>query len=94
MEDKTLDAKIGVEKGLLPEGGTNGLAEKIELSASIPSPYVLTIGEVTTEHDGETGTIRVQTSQQIIDPTSQPPSPSVPAVKFTAEPSEDGFRHP
>ncbi|HXB93560.1 MAG TPA: hypothetical protein VNU70_00335, partial [Puia sp.] len=26
VEDKTLDAKIGIGKGLLPEGGTNGLA--------------------------------------------------------------------
>ena len=66
MEDKTLDAKIGIEKGLLPEGGSNGLVSRIELSASIPSPYVLTIGDVTTEHDGTTGSIRVNTSQQVL----------------------------
>src|SRR5579863_2370001 len=39
MEDKTVDAKIGIEKGLLPEGGANGIASRIELEASIPSPY-------------------------------------------------------
>src|ERR1700735_3503022 len=63
--DKNLDAKVVIDKGLLPEGGTNGLKEKIELSTSIPSPYVLTIGEVTTEHDGSTGTIHVHTSQLV-----------------------------
>ncbi|HEV3414045.1 MAG TPA: MG2 domain-containing protein [Puia sp.] len=91
MEDKTLDAKIGIEKGLLPEGGTNGLATRIELNAAIPSPYILTIGEVTTEHDGTTGSIRVSTSQQIF-PTNLAAAISFsPAVKFTAEPTETGI---
>ncbi len=91
MEDKTLDAKIGIEKGLLPEGGTNGLAARIELDASIPSPYILTIGEVTTEHDGTTGSIRVSTSQQIIPANLAAALSFSPAVKFTAEPTETGF---
>ena len=91
MEDKTLSAKIAVDKGLLPDGGTNGLKEKIELSSSIPSPFVLTVGEVTTEHDGETGTIHVQTSQQVMASGLAAAIAFSPAVKFTAEPSEDGF---
>ena len=77
MEDKTLAAKIAIDKGLLPEGGTNGLATPLQLDASIPSPYVLTIGDVNTEHDGETGSIRVSTSQQIIPANlTGMPSPS------------------
>ena len=91
MEDKTLDAKITVDKGLLPDGGANGLKDKIELSAAIPSPYVLTVGEVTTEHDGETGTIKVQTSQQVLASGLQAAISISPAIKFTAEPSDDGF---
>ena len=91
MEDKTLDAKIGIEKGLLPEGGTNGLAARIELNASIPSPYVLTIGDVTTEHDGTTGSIRVNTSQQIFPANLAAAISFSPAIKFTAEPTETGF---
>jgi uncharacterized protein YfaS (alpha-2-macroglobulin family) len=91
MEDKTLSAKIAIGKGLLPDGGTNGLKEKIELSSSIPSPFVLTVGEVTTEHDGETGSIHVQTSQQVIPAGLLSAITFSPAVKFTAEPSEDGF---
>ncbi|HUB60801.1 MAG TPA: MG2 domain-containing protein, partial [Puia sp.] len=91
MEDKTLDAKIGIEKGLLPEGGANGLAARIELDASIPSPYVLTIGDVTTEHDGTTGSIRVNTSQQIVPAGLAAAISFNPAIKFTAEPTETGF---
>jgi alpha-2-macroglobulin len=91
MEDKTLDAKIGIEKGLLPEGGTNGLPDRIELNTSIPSPYVLTIGDVTTEHDGTTGSIRVSTSQQIIPANLAAALSLSPAIKFTAEPTETGF---
>jgi alpha-2-macroglobulin len=69
MEDKTLDAKISVDKGLVPEGGTNGLKEKLIASSTIPSPFVLTVNEVTTEHDGESGTIKVLTSQQVVAAT-------------------------
>ena len=90
-EDKTVDAKIGIDKGLLPEGGTNGLATRLELNVSIPSPYVLTIGEVNTEHDGTTGTIRVATSQQIVAANLAAALSFSPAIKFTAEPSETGF---
>jgi uncharacterized protein YfaS (alpha-2-macroglobulin family) len=91
MEDKTLDARIGIEKGLLPEGGTNGLATRIELNASIPSPYVLTIGDVTTEHDGTTGSIRVNTSQQVLPANLAGAISFSPSIKFTAEPTETGF---
>ena len=65
LEDKTLDAKISIDKGLLPQGGTNGLKEKIEMTSPIPSPFVLTVNDATTDHDGETGSIHVQTSQQV-----------------------------
>jgi uncharacterized protein YfaS (alpha-2-macroglobulin family) len=91
MEDKTLEAKITVDKGLLPEGGTNSLKEKIQLSSSIPSPFVLTVGEVTTDHDGTTGTIHVQTSQQVTASGLAAAIGFSPAIKFTAEPSDDGF---
>jgi uncharacterized protein YfaS (alpha-2-macroglobulin family) len=91
MEDKTLDAKISIDKGLLPEGGTNGLKDKIEMTSGIPSPFVLTINDVTTEHDGETGTIHVLTSQQLVAGTLAANVSFTPAVKFTVEPADDGF---
>ena len=91
MEDKTLDAKVLVAKGLLPDGGTNGLKEDIALSTSIPSPYVLTIGEVRTEHDGSTGTIIVQTSQVVNETGLASAISFSPAVKFSVVATEDGF---
>jgi alpha-2-macroglobulin len=91
MEDKTLEAKISVDKGLVPEGGVNGSKEKIEALSSISSPFILQINEVTTDHDGETGTIKVLTSQQIVPANIASYITMDPAVKFTVEPAEDGF---
>ncbi|HEY4336048.1 MAG TPA: MG2 domain-containing protein [Puia sp.] len=91
MQDKTLDIKLIVDKGLLPEGGTNGLKEKLETTAPVPSPYVLAIGEVTTDHDGSTGSIHVQTSQQMLEGGLAAAISLNPAVKFTTIATEDGF---
>ncbi len=66
MEDKNYDAKIIIDKGLLPQGGTNGSKDRTETQTVIPSPFELHVNEVTTEHDGETGTLRVSTSQQVV----------------------------
>jgi len=91
MEDKTLPAKITIDKGLLPDGGTNGLAAPLDLTTSIPSPYVLTIGDVTTDHDGTTGSIRVSTSQQLVAANLASAIKFDPAVKFTAQATETGL---
>ena len=91
MEDKTLDAKVSIDKGLVPEGGGNGLKDRIEMQSSIPSPFVLSINEVTTEHDGTTGTIKIKTSQQVVAGTLAVNITLNPAVKFTVEPADDGF---
>jgi uncharacterized protein YfaS (alpha-2-macroglobulin family) len=91
MEDKTLDATISIDRGLVPEGGTNGLKDKLESKSTIPSPFVLQINDVSTEHDGETGTIKVLTSQQVVAAGLASFIRLDPAVKFTAEPAEDGF---
>jgi len=89
--DKDFDIKLTVDAGLFPEGGTNGLKEKIESSSVIPSPYVLAIGEVTTDHDGSTGTIHVRTSQQLMDQGLASAITLNPAIKFTATATDDGF---
>ncbi len=64
-EDKDLDAKIIVEKGLKPERGNTATVETINSSMTISSPYVLTIQNVESEHDGTDGVVRVTTSQQL-----------------------------
>lgn len=91
MEDKNKEAVISIDKGLVPEGGTNGLKEKLENKSTIPSPFVLQINDVNTEHDGTTGTIKVLTSQQVVAANLASFIKLDPAIKFTVEPSESGF---
>src|SRR5450432_1643352 len=91
MEDKNYDAKITIDKGLIPQGGANGSKDVTESQTVIPSPFVLRINEVTTEHDGETGSLKVSTSQQVVPEELASYVKLDPAVKFTVEPSEDGF---
>ncbi|HEY4209373.1 MAG TPA: MG2 domain-containing protein, partial [Puia sp.] len=91
MEDKDKEATISIDKGLAPEGGTTGLKEKLETKSVIPSPYVLQINDVTTGHDGETGTIKVNTSQQVVAGNLASFVKLDPAVKFTVETADDGF---
>ncbi|MBN9386077.1 MAG: alpha-2-macroglobulin family protein [Chitinophagaceae bacterium] len=91
MEDKNKEAVISIDKGLVPEGGVNGLKEKLESKSTIPSPFVLQINDVNTEHDGTTGTIKVLTSQQVVAANLASFIKLDPAVKFTVEPSENGF---
>ena len=54
-EDKDIDAKVSIEKGLKPEKGNTSTADAITSSLTIPSPYVLTIQNVESEHDGMEG---------------------------------------
>ncbi|HTE09627.1 MAG TPA: MG2 domain-containing protein, partial [Chitinophagaceae bacterium] len=90
-EDRDYDIKISLDKGLVPEGGTNATKEKTETKALIPSPFTLTINEANAEHDGTTGTITVRTSQQLAAGSLAPFIKFEPAIKFTAEITDDGF---
>jgi len=68
-EDRDYDIKISLDKGLIPQGGTNATKEKADIKALIPSPFNLTINDVNSEHDGTTGTLTVRTSQQVAQKT-------------------------
>lgn len=90
-EDKNYDAKITIDKGLKPEDGSNATADALSSSLSIPSPYVLTIQNVESEHDGTDGVITVTTSQQL---TGEGLSAFVkfdPQIKYTTELTDNGF---
>jgi uncharacterized protein YfaS (alpha-2-macroglobulin family) len=90
-EDKDLEAKVTLDKGLVPDGGVNGTKEAIENKVFIPSPYNLTINDVHAEHDGLTGTVYVRTSQQVLMENVASLIHFSPAVKFSVEQTEDGF---
>jgi alpha-2-macroglobulin len=91
VEDRDYDIKVTLDKGVLPEGGSNATDEKTEAKAFIPSPFTLLVNDINAEHDGSSGVVTIRTSQQI---ASQDLSSYIrfnPAVKFTAEPTDDGF---
>ncbi|HKP32299.1 MAG TPA: hypothetical protein VJT83_06210, partial [Chitinophagaceae bacterium] len=91
VEDKDYQTDIKIEKGLKPEGGTNGTDEAIESKTGIPSPFVLQINDVQSEHDGSTGLVYVKTSQQVSEDNLKSYIKLSPAVKFTVETTDDGF---
>jgi hypothetical protein len=90
-EDRNYETKITIGKGLVPEGGTNSIPESITEDLSVPSPYVLAIQNVESEHDGTEGTIRVTTSQQLVETDIRSFIRFDPAIQFTAEVDESGL---
>jgi uncharacterized protein YfaS (alpha-2-macroglobulin family) len=90
-EDRDYNARILLDKGLLPEGGNNPTKETIEIKSAIPSPFVLNINEVSPEHNGTTGTITVKTSQPVVLASLASYISFTPTVKFSVEQTEDGF---
>jgi len=90
-EDRNYETKITIGKGLAPEGGTNSIAESITEDLSVPSPYVLVIQNVESEHDGTEGTIRVTTSQQLGETDIRSFIKFDPAIQFTTEVDESGL---
>ena len=91
LEDKDLDATIHIAKGLKPQGGNNATEEPIKASFSIPSPYVLTIQSITSEHDGVEGLVRVTTSQQLSSESLKPFIKINPELAYTTQLSDNGF---
>jgi alpha-2-macroglobulin len=90
-EDKDYETKITIGKGLKPAAGTNATADDIKSSISIPSPYVLNIQSVDANHDGEEGTVKVTTSQQLTGDNINSLIKFSPEIKFTVEQNNDGF---
>ncbi|MEJ7737462.1 MAG: MG2 domain-containing protein [Chitinophagaceae bacterium] len=90
-ENKDYDVQFLLDKGLVPESGSNGTREPAEWKGLITSPFVLNINEISAEHDGTTGTIAVRTSQQLADPNQASLITINPAVKFAVELTDEGF---
>ena len=90
-EDRNYETKITIGKGLKPEGGSNSIGESIVENLSVPSPYVLTIQNVESEHDGTEGTIRITTNQQLVDAGLKSYIKFDPAIQYTTEVDESGL---
>ncbi len=90
-EDRDYAAAVTLEKGLVPDGGKNPTKENIEEKFSIPSPYTLNITQVESRHDGLSATVKVYTSQQVVESSLNSYVKLTPTVKYGVEVEEDGF---
>ena len=90
-EDKDIDTKITIEKGLKPESGNTATSNDINSSMTIPSPYVLTIQNVESEHDGMEGIVKITTSQQLSGESIKPFLKLDPDLAYTVETNDYGF---
>jgi uncharacterized protein YfaS (alpha-2-macroglobulin family) len=89
-EDKNYEAKLSIDKGIKPDGGANATGESIQTLLSIPSPYVLTINDLQSEHDGMEGIVRINTSQQLTGENINALIQFEPAVAYRVEYTDFG----
>lgn len=90
-EDRDLETEVSIAKGLKPESGNMATTEAMKISTTIPSPQVLTIHDLSSEHDGTEGVVKVLTSQQLSGDNIRQYIRLDPEVSFTVEPNEYGF---
>ncbi len=91
QEDRDFNARVTIDKGLKPESGNMSTGEPIRTTLTIPSPFVLSIQELQSEHDGVDGIVRILTSQQPGAENLKSYIKFDPEVNFTVEPSDNGF---
>ena len=84
-EDKDLDAKITIKKGLGAYNGSVKTTEDFEEEFLIPSPFKLLINEVQANHDGTDGTITVYTTQEVNTKDIKKFITLEPSLKYTVE---------
>ncbi|MFL5788264.1 MAG: alpha-2-macroglobulin family protein [Flavisolibacter sp.] len=89
-EDKNSEVQLHIDKGLRPERGQNSTTDEFKTTLSIPSPYVLNINNVETEHDGEDGIVRINTSQQLSEENLSKYITFSPKVNYTVELTDMG----
>ena len=86
-----LSLKIVIDKGLKCIESDWISKEKIELTTKIPDKGKFQITQVTTEHDGERGTIHVYTNQGVEDKNIRSRVTFQPYIAFKIEKLEYGF---
>lgn len=84
-EDKDYEANISIDAGLKPQKGQNSTKDPIKTILSIPSPYVLNINNVESEHDGTEGLVHIYTSQQLDQQTISSFIKFSPDVSYTVQ---------
>jgi len=91
-EDKDLNLKLTIDKGLKPKGGVTGSEKQIEAEVFLSSPFNLIVSGQEADHDGITGTIKLFTSQKISTESEIAAYISiVPELKFKSVVMDDGI---
>lgn len=90
-EDKDYSTSVILDKGLVPDGGKNATKEILEEKFSIPSPFTLAVTNMEASHDGLSATVKVFTSQQVVEGSLNNFIKLNPLVKYGVEVLEDGF---
>lgn len=90
-EDKDLALQLSIAKGLVPDKGKNGTAKEEKIEAVLPSPFVLSINDVTAEHDGVQGSILIKTSQQLVAGQFASFIELSPKAAYSSQLTEDGL---
>src|SRR5688572_28655887 len=90
-DEKEFETKIIIARGLSPENGRNSTSESIEQTITVSSPYILTIQNVESDHDGTEGTIRITTNQQLAGESLKSYIKFDPDLNYTAELNETGL---
>lgn len=90
-EDKDLEAVLTIDKGLKPEKGNAPTETTIKQPITVSSPYVLTIQNVESNHDGTEGVVKVTTSQQLTGESLKPFLQFDPELSYTVEANDYGF---
>jgi alpha-2-macroglobulin len=91
QEDKDFDAKVTIDKGIKPEEGNETTKEDMVSVFSIPSPYVLSVQNIESEHDGTEGLVHVTTSQQLTGESLASLVKFSPDLKYAVQLSDNGF---
>ncbi|HZH99889.1 MAG TPA: MG2 domain-containing protein, partial [Flavisolibacter sp.] len=84
-EDKNYELQLSIDKGLKPEKGENATKDAIKTLLTIPSPFVLNINNIESEHDGSQGVVHIYTSQQLTGEGIQSYIRFQPAVAYATE---------
>jgi alpha-2-macroglobulin len=91
-DDKNYETEISIEEGLKPVKGDVATKVPIKTLLSIPSPYVLNINNVESEHDGSQGIVHIYTSQQLAGEGVSSYIQFNPALAYTVEYTDYGLK--
>lgn len=91
IEDKDYQIKATIAPGITPFGGKTGTKQPIEYKTTLQSPYILTVNNIEAEHDGNSGTVHLYTSQQMLEEGLDKAISFDPAVSFKTQVTQDGL---